>query len=427
LSNQKISNIQDIIDEESPKGNFRKSPQRSPWKSLQCQYEDFNFHYVGSVDTSYTENIDTPTQMSPLRNGDGSGEKPLRPLLKKKSLKQLKFKLECSPGKVEALEHEQAETHNIRISQIQAKDFMTTNDVTLILEVNKDQIVSKQEIAHITKNFSHSNPSDRNIHPPPKPSSFENLNFAYERTQSLPQKPKSKSKSPTPQTPPPAPLRPSLLALTPPKNAQKLSKIPKIEKKKIFNTKIPYCSPNSPTLDPDYDSQKSGSPDTHDLVSNSSSAEAETLEWANRKTSTDKVFPCIGSSRLSLATVDDRFLVDQKEKDWCGGFADQPEVCIIDNDLFGETKNVLEKRRSRATSEGSSRRVSRKDSILVKNGKSKDFGFFDTGVVGGGGVGGRKYSEEDLVDLLKRSEGGSSRKSLRFSAIEDENILQSAN
>jgi hypothetical protein len=92
-----------------------------------------------------------------------------------------------------------------------------------------------------------------------------------------------------------------------------------------------------------------------------------------------------------------------------------------------ETKNVLEKRRSRATSEGSSRRVSRKDSILKKDGKSKDSGFFDSGVVGDQGLQGRKYSGEDRVDLLKRSGGGGSRKSLRFSAIEDENILKSAN
>ena len=259
LSNQKISNVQDIIDEESPKGNFRKSPPRSPWKSLQCQFEDFNFHYVGSLDTSFSENIDTPTQMSPPRNGDGSGEKPLRPLLKKKSLKQLKFKLECSPGKVEALEHEQAETHNIRISQIQAKDFMTTNDVTLILEVNKDQIVSEQEIANISRNFSNPNLSDRNIIPPPKPSSFENLNFGYERTQSLPKKPKSRSPttkqiSPNPFQPP---HRRSLLAFANPEKAQgKLSSgTPKNSKDQTTksNPKIAYGSPKKNIMDFDLD------------------------------------------------------------------------------------------------------------------------------------------------------------------------------
>ena len=177
----------------------------------------------------------------------------------------------------------------------------------------------------------------------------------------------------------------------------------------------------------DEDSQKSGEGNIEDLVSDSSSAEGERLEWGKGNIDGFQVLGNVGSSRLSLATVDDRFVADEEEKEKCQGFADQPEVHIIDNDLFMETKNVLEKRNSRATSEGSSRRVSRKDSIQKKDGKSKDSGFFDSQVVGDQGLQGRKYSEEDCLELLKKSERGGSRKSLRFSAIEDENILDGTN
>lgn len=46
------------------------------------------------------------------------------------------------------------------------------------------------------------------------------------------------------------------------------------------------------------------------------------------------------SSRLSMATVDDFFVADEKEKRQNEVFADQPNVTIVDADLGMDTKKL---------------------------------------------------------------------------------------
>lgn len=103
----------------------------------------------------------------------------------------------------------------------------------------------------------------------------------------------------------------------------------------------------------------------------------------------DKVGVIVGSKRLSLATVDQCFIADNKEKKLIEKYADQPYVQIVDDMLEQETKRVIKKKKSFNQNDSLN-----SSSILKK---------------------------KSLLSL--GSEVNTSRKSIKFANIEESNIV----
>jgi hypothetical protein len=120
------------------------------------------------------------------------------------------------------------------------------------------------------------------------------------------------------------------------------------------------------------------------------------------------------SSRLSMATVDDFFVADEKEKRQNEVFADQPNVTIVDADLGMDTKKLKSSKKEKKKV-GSVKNL--RSSILKSN--KETLAEFEMKSL--------TYRHESPMRRAATGNSPPNPKSIRFSAVDQDDILDESN